>query len=915
MFSQEFRISSNSKAGWWNQPIENPSGNKIVYEVFTETYNDFHNSNGWYRANIIVYDIVHGNTTATLTGYEASPHNGAEIKWIDDTHIAIFNSSTANIDIWDINNTATGPVSIFDNDLYGVCGGMYPMDYNENNGFLLTGQMQYGMVYGTNDITLGDVMLLNPFNGNARVVLDASAFVAWIQNMKDQLIRLNKDPNNYSWDPRDWMISHKYFSPDGNLIWIKLTVRDASRNNTFDFGFTFNLNGDISSIKFYDAWSRSHPTWWDNNRIYNDDGWIYNRDGTKYKKVVGYTTEENNNIYYTPTLHPGFSSCTQNYPQRKYVAGEDGNPNIPLTMQLFKSGILGPLAILFESSNTNLIWVNSKTNNHFHVNPSFSRDGKRIYYTRQVNSGTIGLYAYDIPEDVYYTGNGNTNLSGWDDVNISVHPSYSGWFFSDYTKYTTNVSKQAKLFKGPWHNVSKGYSFPMGVDANGNVYVAGNQRFYQLNAGWDDVNTTGHTDFYGWYYSDVSINYASGGNPNNRAKWGPWHNPNKGYSLPMVVDQNGNIYSVNGKSHYDDNISNDGWEEVPYSNGWLKSDITIYKPNGQTATYRNIGPWHNPDKGYCLPFGVDGAGKIYSATLSSSISGYSGWYRTNILVHTITNPQSETGYITTVKTNIGPWQNLSKGYSLPMAVDLNGNIYSVNNGNWSGWDDVNTAGHSQYYGWYHSGFTVYKSSGQTTYNKKGPWHNPGKGFSLPMSVDNEGNIYVVNGMSRFNRKEALVEVWPNTTYYSGQDWYFSDISVLVKGGGEWFYLNSGPWFNLEKGYSLPIIALGDINSGTPKVTSGHLEINNCPKEYKLYNSYPNPFNPKTKIQYDLPEDSKVSLTIYNIRGQKVRELINNFKPAGSYSIIFDGSNLASGVYFYHIQAGDFVQTKRMLLIK
>ncbi len=87
------------------------------------------------------------------------------------------------------------------------------------------------------------------------------------------------------------------------------------------------------------------------------------------------------------------------------------------------------------------------------------------------------------------------------------------------------------------------------------------------------------------------------------------------------------------------------------------------------------------------------------------------------------------------------------------------------------------------------------------------------------------------------------------------------------------------------------------------------------KEYKLLQNYPNPFNPTTKIQFDLPKDSKVSINVYNIRGQRVREVVNDFKQAGSYEVTFDGSELASGVYFYHIQAGEFVQTKRMLLIK
>jgi hypothetical protein len=92
-------------------------------------------------------------------------------------------------------------------------------------------------------------------------------------------------------------------------------------------------------------------------------------------------------------------------------------------------------------------------------------------------------------------------------------------------------------------------------------------------------------------------------------------------------------------------------------------------------------------------------------------------------------------------------------------------------------------------------------------------------------------------------------------------------------------------------------------------------INQTVLEFSLSNNYPNPFNPTTNIPYYLPKDSRVSIIVYNIHGQKVKELINEFKPAGSYQVTFNSSDLASGVYFYRIKAGDFVKTKRMLLIK
>lgn len=84
---------------------------------------------------------------------------------------------------------------------------------------------------------------------------------------------------------------------------------------------------------------------------------------------------------------------------------------------------------------------------------------------------------------------------------------------------------------------------------------------------------------------------------------------------------------------------------------------------------------------------------------------------------------------------------------------------------------------------------------------------------------------------------------------------------------------------------------------------------------KLNANFPNPFNPTTKINYQIKKDGFVSLKIYNIVGQLVKELVGEFKNAGNYIVEFNGSHLASGTYYYRIEANDFVETKKMILIK
>lgn len=129
------------------------------------------------------------------------------------------------------------------------------------------------------------------------------------------------------------------------------------------------------------------------------------------------------------------------------------------------------------------------------------------------------------------------------------------------------------------------------------------------------------------------------------------------------------------------------------------------------------------------------------------------------------------------------------------------------------------------------------------------------------------------------------------------------------------------WTNLTNS---PLVVLVDIgNNGTIDDT---LYINNTvdvedrgsllsPDSYNLTQNYPNPFNPVTTIQYSIPQRSNVTLKVYDIIGNEVATLVNEEKERGVFSVRFDASNLASGIYFYRLQAGSFVETKKMILLK
>ncbi len=88
-----------------------------------------------------------------------------------------------------------------------------------------------------------------------------------------------------------------------------------------------------------------------------------------------------------------------------------------------------------------------------------------------------------------------------------------------------------------------------------------------------------------------------------------------------------------------------------------------------------------------------------------------------------------------------------------------------------------------------------------------------------------------------------------------------------------------------------------------------------PAKYSLYQNYPNPFNPTTKIKFDIQKAGAVKLSVYNSLGKLVKNIVNQYAPAGSFEVIFDGKDLSSGIYYYKMEVDGFVITKKMMLVK
>lgn len=106
-----------------------------------------------------------------------------------------------------------------------------------------------------------------------------------------------------------------------------------------------------------------------------------------------------------------------------------------------------------------------------------------------------------------------------------------------------------------------------------------------------------------------------------------------------------------------------------------------------------------------------------------------------------------------------------------------------------------------------------------------------------------------------------------------------------------------------------------ISFGITSAASTDLEEIQLPESFKLYDAYPNPFNPSTTIQFRIDKPGMVRLQVYNTLGNEVSVIVNEFRERGIYSEKFDAGSLASGIYYYRLTAGNHLETRKMLLIK
>ena len=180
-------------------------------------------------------------------------------------------------------------------------------------------------------------------------------------------------------------------------------------------------------------------------------------------------------------------------------------------------------------------------------------------------------------------------------------------------------------------------------------------------------------------------------------------------------------------------------------------------------------------------------------------------------------------------------------------------------------------------------------------------------FSQGNAVSGDGSIIVGdngNGAFRLSNAgglEALNQVYASILS-TGSDLY---TALGISSDGQ-FIVGQGinGTTNQDEGYLLAINGITSVEES--QLTPGNFVLNQ---------NYPNPFNPSTTINFSIQSSDFVSLKVYDVLGNEVATLVNEKRPAGSYNINFNASQLSSGIYFYKLQAGSFVETKKMILIK
>jgi uncharacterized delta-60 repeat protein len=507
------------------------------------------------------------------------------------------------------------------------------------------------------------------------------------------------------------------------------------------------------------------------------------------------------------------------------------------------------------------------------------------------NSGDQGeAIAKDRFGYVYVTGYGTGTGTDWDMITVKYNPA--------------GDSLWVRRYNGPVNNTDEAGA--IAVDDSANVYVTG----------WSFRGSPN-------LYDIITIKY----NSNGVQQWvqtynGPGNNWDRAYAI--VLDNAGGIYvagySYNSASTYTD------FTTIKYSAGGAQLWAQVY--NGTANSY---------DEAHAIE--VNGSGEIYVCGFSFQ----SGANEDVLLVKY--NSSGVQQWLRTFNSSNNGYDNANA-----MWLDVSGNIYLTGSGNGFGatldmltlkynpggvlqfanlyngignGTDVGYALTGDNNGFYVTGYVTtgsgwdiplfrYGLSGSFQYSSFINGAGNGNDYATSITRDNQSNVYLTGVMS-----------------VTGGGY---DIAVLKYGNSAWSQLYNGPGNGDDKGNGIVVDSLYNVyvtgytqSANRDMVTLKYSQIvgiqpnsNEIPSQFRLYQNYPNPFNPVTKIRFDIaPVETRLiaSLRIYDILGREVATFVNESLKPEKYEVEWNAVNYPSGIYYCQLTAGNFAQTRKMILLK
>ena len=716
-----------------------------------------------------------------------------------------------------------------------------------------------------------------------------------------------------------------------------------------------SITVDNSGYVYVTGKSQDMYTWWDYATIkYNSNGdslWVkrYGGDGAEYARSIA--VDGSGNVYVTGSGYTTIkynSSGVQQWIKIFGGSGEgivvDGFGNVYVTGSNSGGGTGSDYVTIKYNSSGDTIWVrryngpggNAEDDayklvvggqgNVYVTGRSYGSGTGLDYATLKYNSLGVQQWAQryngpgnsldyassiamDVQGNVYVTGGSVGNGTYLDYATIKYNSAGIQQWVSRYNYFI------------PSHGYRDDGASSIAVDGSGNVYVTGNSVNY----------CSGHV-----YQPDyLTIKYNSAGIQQWVSRYKGTYVCSFDNATSIAVDDSGNVYVTGGTerspNHYD-------YATIKYNSNGDSVWVARYNGPGSSDCAYSIAV---DDSGNVYVTGTTATIKYNSAGVQQWISLYSG---NDIAV-------DDSGYVyttssgATIKYNsagVRQWISTYGGSGNDLTIDDSGNVYITGSiGGDYGTVKYNTDGVQRWvltyngpgYGDDNARSIAVDGSGYVYVT--GRSDGPGTGFdyttikysqpptpipAAPVLVSpaNGATLVATNPLLDWNSsayaESYQIQVSTDSLFTST---VYDSSGIIIT---EFQIPNNG--LNINTTYYWRVNA-ANVTGTSPWSTIFHFTTgatnivhnNEIPKEFRLYNSYPNPFNPSTKIKFDIPKSSCVKLIVYDILGREIKTLVNEKLNAGRYEIDWDGSSYPSGVYFYKLVTDEYFSVKKMLMIK